>query len=62
MNKRLIATVLWFVSMWVVGSAIDFATGEEYLWLAPTLGLLFGGLAAVDPFHVFRAEAASRSG
>jgi hypothetical protein len=60
MSKHVFAAILWFVSAWAVGSAIDFATGQNSAWLAPAFGLLFGGIAVVDPLRLFTAQAQAR--
>ena len=49
--KRLVAGVLWFYSVWYLGSVISNATGLPDL-LGPILGVAAGLIVAVDPRHV----------
>jgi len=52
MIKRGAATVLWFVTTWVMVSALDFAVGLP-IWAAPVLATAAAALVAMDPRHLF---------
>ena len=53
---RVLATVLWFIAAWALGSAIDFATGYASGLLGPVFALVASGMVAVDPLDWFRAK------
>jgi hypothetical protein len=53
MIRRVVATALWFVSMWALGSAIGYATNFGDGILAPVMAFASAGLVAVDPLNLF---------
>jgi hypothetical protein len=58
MKKRVLATVLWFYSMWYLGATIAFVLG-----LSPALGPILGTAAAAivgrDPRHLIWTRSTS---
>jgi hypothetical protein len=52
MIKRGTATILWFVTAWVMVSTLDFAVGLPF-WLAPVAATAAAALVAIDPRHLF---------
>jgi hypothetical protein len=54
--KRVLATVLWFIGAWALGSAVDFATGYASGLLGPVFALVASGIVAVDPLDLFQAK------
>ncbi len=53
MLKRVLATTLWFLAAWELGSAIDVAAGMESGLLAPALALIAASVVALDPLRWF---------
>jgi hypothetical protein len=52
MIKRGSVATLWFVTAWVMVSALDFAVGLPF-WAAPVVATAAAALVAVDPRHLF---------
>jgi hypothetical protein len=53
MARRILASSLWFVSMWALGSAIGYATGLGGGLLAPLMACVAAGVVAADPLYLF---------
>jgi hypothetical protein len=51
MIKRGFATVLWFVTAWMLVSALDLAMALPF-WVAPVVATVAAALIALDPRHV----------
>ncbi len=56
MFKHVLATVLWFLAAWEMGSAIDLLVGLDGSPLAPALALVASSIVALDPVHSFHAR------
>jgi hypothetical protein len=54
--RRVLATVLWFVAAWALGSAIDFASGYASGLLGPVFAVVASGIVAMDPLYLFHAK------
>jgi hypothetical protein len=52
MNRRLVATILWFVAAWELGSAIDLVTAFHSDLIAPALAVIAATFAGLDPFRL----------
>jgi hypothetical protein len=61
MLKRMIATFLWFIAAWELGSAIDLLVGPDLSLLAPVLAFGAASLVALDPVGWFRLRSARAS-
>ena len=48
MNKRIIATPLWFLTGWMVGAMAAFVVGLPS-WIAPVTALCVAAVVALDP-------------
>lgn len=48
MNKRIIATPLWFLTGWMVGAMAAFVVGLPS-WFAPVTALCVAAVIAIDP-------------
>jgi hypothetical protein len=54
MFKHVLATAIWFLAAWELGSAISLIPGLDNELLAPALALIAASIVALDPFHSFR--------